>query len=364
MLQRTASDTISGEAARPGAKVTLTEIAAHADVSRATVSLVLRESPLVRDETRQRVLGAIKALNYVYDRSAARMRGRHSQTVGVIIVDLTSSFYAELTAGIDAALDRAGRIAFLANTGEDLDRQARVLARFREQAVDGVILCPAEGATVETLHQLTSANMPCVQVLRHVPGAQTDYVGTDNRLGTRLATEHLIERGHERIAFVGGDADTSVAHDRKAGYLDAMEQAGLPPRLLLCPNTKVASAGIVQAALLADAPQTGFVCFNDPTAMGAMSGASRAGQRPGHEVAIVGFDDIGDAAMTFPSLSSVAVQPQALGEAAADLLLKRIASPGGPPCRIITPPRLVIRGSSENAVGPGRRGPALQAAGE
>jgi LacI family transcriptional regulator len=355
MLQRTADGTTSSEGAAPGAKVTLTEIAAHAGVSRATVSLVLRESPLVRDETRQRVLGAIKVLNYVYDRGAARMRGRHSQTVGVIIVDLTSSFYAELTAGIDAALDRAGRLAFLANTGEDLDRQARVLARFREQAVDGVILCPAEGATIEILRQLTSSGLPCVQVLRHVAGAQTDYVGTDNRLGTTLATEHLLERGHERIAFVGGDADTSVARDRKAGYLDAMQQAGLVPRILLCPNTKVASAAVVQAALLSEDRPTGFVCFNDPTAMGAMSGASEVGQMPGDDVAIVGFDDIGDAALTFPSLSSVAIQPKALGEAAAELLLKRIESPGGPPSAIIMAPRLVIRASSLHSMSPGRR---------
>jgi LacI family transcriptional regulator len=360
MLRRNANGRMSSVGDRPRAKVTLTEIAAHAGVSRATVSLVLRESPLVRAETRQSVLGAIKALNYVYDRSAARMRGRHSQTVGVIIVDLTSSFYAELTAGIDAALDRAGRLAFLANTGEDLDRQARVLARFREQAVDGVILCPAEGANAETLRQLTSSGMPCVQVLRHVAGAQTDYVGTDNRLGTTLATEHLLERGHQRIAFVGGDAETSVARNRKAGYLDAMRQAGLVPRLLLCPNTRAASAEIVQAALLSDDSPTGFVCFNDPTAMGALSGAAKAGRAPGDDVAIVGFDDIGDAAVTFPALSSIAIQPHALGEAAAELLLKRIDSPGGPPSQIIMPPRLVVRASSLKAIRPVRRPLALR----
>jgi LacI family transcriptional regulator len=329
----------------PQRSVTLRDIAAAAGVSRATVSLVLRDSPLVRRDTRERVQAALRALDYVYDRGAARMRSRHSRTIGVIVVDLTSSFYAELTAGIDAALDRAGRIAFLANTGEDLARQARVLARFREQAVDGVILCPAEGATPDTL-RMVSDHLPCVQVLRQVGVGLADYVGTDNRLGTQLGTAHLLAQGHSRIAFVGGEADTSVARDRKAGYAATMQEAGLRPLILSCPNTKAASAEAARVALLGPEPPTAFICFNDPTAMGAMLGAHQAGRSPGRDIAIVGFDDIQDAALSYPSLSSIAIDPAALGQAAADLLLSRIEAGGGPRRQIIVPPRLVVRDSS------------------
>lgn len=346
----------------PERRVTLTDIAAAAGVSRATVSLVLRDSPLVRRETRERVQAAIGALDYVYDRGAARMRSRHSRTIGVIVVDLTSSFYAELTAGIDAALDRAGRIAFLANTGEDLARQARVLARFREQAVDGVILCPAEGATPDLL-RLIADHLPCVQVLRQVGVGLADYVGTDNRLGTQLGTAHLIAQGHRRIGFIGGEADTSVAHDRKAGYAATMQAAGLSPLILSCLNTKAASAAAARAALLATAPPTAFVCFNDPTAMGAMLGTQQAGRMPGRDVAIVGFDDIQDAALTYPALTSIAIDPEALGQAAADLLLSRIESRGGPRRQVIVPPRLVQRESSSFRLGGDAAPPLLAHAG-
>ena len=330
----------------PSDRVTLVEIAAHAGVSRATVSLVLRDSPLVRAETRRRVQESISALNYVYDRGAARMRGKHSRTVGVVIVDLTSSFFAELLAGVDAALDRAGLIAFVANTGEDIARQGRVLARFREQAVDGVIFCPAEGATPDLLLGPSRRGLPCVQALRHVAGAGTDFVGADNRLGTGLATRHLIAYGHRAIAFVGGGADTSVARDRQAGYVEAMRAAGLVPRLLTCPNTRAAAAARVRAALTEASPPTGLVCFNDPTAMGAMLAVHQAGLAPGGDVAIVGFDGIDDSALTYPALSSVAIRPSALGAAAAEQLLARLARPEAAPAEIVMTPELLVRASS------------------
>lgn len=331
---------------RASGKVTLVEIAAHAGVSRATVSLVLRRSPLVREDTRQRVHRAISELDYVYDRSAARMRGKHSQTIGVAVVDLTSSFFAELIAGVDAALDRAGRLTFLALTGEDAGRQARVLARFREHAVDGVIVVPAEGALPALLHSPSQRDLPCVQALRMIEGAGTDFVGADNRAGAHLATKHLLALGHRRIAFIGGDAQTSVARDRKAGYLDAMTAAGLTPDLFACVNTKAAGAAAARERLRRPAPPTGLVCFNDPTAMGALIGIHQAGLRPGHDVSVVGFDGIADAALVHPALTTIAIEPTALGEAAAEQLLRRIADPAGAPRRIIATPTLVVRASS------------------
>ncbi len=331
-------------------KVTLTELAAHAGVSRSTVSLVLRNSPLVKIETRERVRAAIAALGYVYDRGAAGMRAKLSQTVGLVVVDLTSSFYAELIAGADAALDRAGRVAFLANTGEDVGRQTRVLERFREHAVDGVVVCPAEGAGAELVRRLADWGLPCVQVLREIEDT-ADYVGTDNRLGTDLATQHLLRLGHRRIAFVGGTAETSVARDRRAGYREALERAGLEPIWLACPSTKADGAAAVRAALLGARPPTGFVCFNDPVAMGAIFGVQQAGRVPGRDAAVVGFDDIADAALWQPALTSISIRPAALGEAAAELLLRRIANPLGAPERIIIEPRLVVRDSSGGPVG-------------
>jgi LacI family transcriptional regulator len=181
---------------------------------------------------------SIATLGYVYDRSAAGMRAKLSRTVGLVVVDLTNSFYAELIAGIDAVLDRAGQVAFLANTGEDPKRQQRVLDRLREHSVDGVILCPAEGASPEMVEGVLDWGLPCVQVLRTIDGVATDYAGTDNRLGANLATEHLVALGHRRIAFLGGAAETSVSRDRRAGYLDVLAGHNIAPLLGPCRSTK------------------------------------------------------------------------------------------------------------------------------
>jgi LacI family transcriptional regulator len=335
-------------------KVTLTELATHAGVSRSTVSLVLRESPLVKDETRRRVRQSIATLGYVYDRSAAGMRAKLSRTVGLVVVDLTNSFYAELIAGIDTVLDRSGQVAFLSNTGEDPKRQQRVLERLREHSVDGIILCPAEGASPRLIEAVLASGVPCIQVLRSLEGATTDYAGTDNRLGADLATDHLVGLGHRHIAFLGGAADTSVSRDRKAGYLDALGRHGLAPFVEPCRSTKGEASAAMARVLDSKTPPTAVVCFNDPVAMGAMFGIAEAGRQPGDDVAVIGFDDTADAAFCRPSLSSISIQPTALGEAAADLLLRRIANPDGPPERLVIPPRLVVRASS---------GPARDAAG-
>lgn len=331
---------------RRGGKITLTEIAAHAKVSRSTVSLVLRESPLVNEKTRQRVRESIEALDYVYDRGAARMRGRSSKTVGLVVTDLTNSFYAEFIAGVDETLDAGGRIALLANTGEDVDRQRRVLERFREHAVDGVVLCAAEGATPAFVDRLREWGMPCVQALREVEGAVADFVGTDNRLGTEMATEHLIRQGHRSIVFVCGAAETSVSQLRRQGYLDAMQANGLNPMIYHCRSTKEAAARVAREAFASIEGPTAAVCFNDPVAMGVTLGLRQLGRSPGVDVAVIGFDDIADAALWVPSLSSIAIHPADLGSAAAELLMRRIIDPEGAVERIIVPPRLVIRDST------------------
>ena len=124
---------------------TVKDIARHAGVSAATVSLVLRNSPLVAAATRAGVQSSIDSLGYVYHRAAANLRTRLTHTVGLVICEITNPFYAELAAGIDDALDQAGWVAFVANTAESPTRQSRFIARMREHRVDGILLAPAEG---------------------------------------------------------------------------------------------------------------------------------------------------------------------------------------------------------------------------
>ncbi|WP_434625163.1 LacI family DNA-binding transcriptional regulator [Azospirillum sp. B2RO_4] len=344
----------ASDSERPGT-VTLTEVAGHAGVSRSTVSLVLRGSPLVAAETRERVQAAMVALGYIYNRGAANLRAARTQTVGLLVCELNNPFYAELTAGVDDVLDTEGFVAFIANTAEQPERQDRFLQRMREHNVDGVILCPAAGTQAELLDRLDRWRLPCVQALRFVSDGFVrergrDYAGVDYQAGMETVTEHLISLGHRRIAFVGGTLDHSAYAARHAGFTAAMRRHGLADDLVLrCPLTR--RSGAEMADHLLNRPQaptaapTAALCYNDVVALGLMLGLEARGLRAGHDLAVTGFDDVPEAALSRPALTTVATSARQIGQEAARLLLRRIADPQGPPERIILPSRLVVRQS-------------------
>ncbi len=221
-------------------QITLSDVAAHASVSRATVSLVLRRSPLVAAATRERVEEAISAVGYVYNRGAARLRTGLSGTIGVIVPEITNPFYAELTAGIDEKLDAAGRLAFLANSNESPQRQERFVRRIKEQGVDGVILCAAVGTSPALIAQIKAWRIPLVQILRTVEGAESDFVGPDFRRGIEAVVRHLAARHHTRIALLPSSKETSASRDRVEAFVAAMRQHGLGSRP--CPGLLVVQA--------------------------------------------------------------------------------------------------------------------------
>ena len=323
------------------------DIARHAGVSAATVSLVLRNSPLVAAATRAGVQSSIDSLGYVYHRAAANLRTRLTYTVGLVICEITNPFYAELAAGIDDALDQAGWVAFVANTAESPARQSRFIARMREHRVDGILLAPAEGSAAEVIDELTRQGTPVVQMLRRVGRQSADYVSADFRLGMTLAAEHLIRHGHQRIAFVGGARRVSPARDRTEAFRDVLPRFGLPigPIVNCLPTREGGAAAVGQ--LFRDKPNapTAVVCHNDLCALGVMLGLADLGLKPGSDVAVVGFDNIPEGALHRPSLTTVAIGAREIGEEAARLLLRRIKSPGGSSESIILPPKLVIRES-------------------
>ncbi len=325
-------------------RVTLRELAAHAGVSRSTVSLVLRESPLVAALTRARVRESMAATGYVYDRGAARLRSGVSQAIGLVISEITNPFYAELTAGIDAVLDRAGWVAFLANTGDRTDRQERFLQRMREQKADGVLLCPASGTEAARLGEIAASGLPIVQILRRTGPMQGDYVGPDYRIGMALAVEHLCVRGHVRIGLIASDRRNSASRERLEGLTESLTRHGLTPALVApCESSRAKAAALAASLMDRTDPPTALICHNDVIALGMLSGLQRLGRRPGSDVALIGFDNINECCTSIPALSSIATQPAEIGAAAADLLLRRIADPTGAPEQILLPPRLVIR---------------------
>ncbi|MDR5835613.1 LacI family DNA-binding transcriptional regulator [Caballeronia sp. LZ034LL] len=333
---------------KPGSPVTLLDIANELGLSRATVSLVLRNSPRISEATRERVLEAFKRQGYVYNRHAAGMRSNQTHTVGVVVNDLANPYFTMLVRAIEASLSTQGFMTLLGNTDESLDRQSRFLETVRQHNIDGLIVCPTESTTATQMRQVLAWGIPCVFASRYVSGLQADYVGVDNRRGMALATSHLIGLGHKRIAMIGGIMRASTGSDRAEGYREALQAAKIKfdERLLVpSPLTRYDGKRIITELLRLKNPPTAVVCGNDIVAFGVMLGLRAHGIEPGRDFGVVGFDDVPEAALWEPPLTTVQVLQDEIGQSAADLLLKRMTEPSRTATRILSDPVLIIRGT-------------------
>ena len=326
-------------------RVTLLDVAKHAEVSRATASLVVRKSPLVGAETRLRVEAAMRELGYVYNMGAARLRADRSHTVGVVVPNLTNPFFAELLGGMEASVDAAGLVMIIANSGDGLPRQATVLQRLREHGVDGIILCPAAGTPDELAGQVDEWKLPLVQALRHVTN-ELDYAGADYAAGMEEAVEYLVSLGHRIIGFAVHGPVHSAYQERIQGFREAMTRYGLQPDLVVrVPDRVDQIAQEAHALFEQGGAPTAVICFNDLVAHGLAAGFHDRGLDVGRDISLIGFDDVADAEAMRPRLTSVSTAPSEIGRNAAALLLDRIARPSLSPRQWISPTRLNIRDS-------------------
>lgn len=337
-----------------GRKVTVRDIAAGCGVSRATVSLVLRGSPLVNKDTRARVEAELRKQGYVYNRAAANLRRRTSSSIALVINELANPFFAEFAAGVDEVVGEAGMVTLLGSSSESPKREQAVLGSLIEHGPGGIILSPAEGSEASQVLAAVGARTPLLLFNRELTGEQPEYahwdtLALDNQQGAREATAHLIAQGHRRIAFFGGHRDSSSCRQRRAGYEEAMRAAGLKPVPeweIECLPTRLDAARCAQALFDSAPAPTAAVCYNDAVALGLMHGLAQRGIVPGRDFAITGFDDIAEAALATPSLTTLAAAPRARGRQAAQMLLERLRDPDGQARRIVAPVTLVVRASS------------------
>lgn len=328
-------------------KVTLLEVARAAGVSRATVSLVVRKSPLVAEDTRKKVEQVMAELDYVRDLGAARLRSNSSHTIGVIVPNLVNSFFTEFLAGVEQVMEEEDRVVLLANSQDDTARQNAILQRFRGHGVDGVIMCPAEETDPDLPERLQKWGLAVVQSLREVGHSATDYAGADYAGGIFLAIQHLVSQGHRRIAFLSVPARTSAREERLDGVASALalcgaENAGIVEAELSWQGSEQSAAEV----LALPGKPTAVLCFNDILAAGLMLGLRRAGCEPGRDIAVIGLDGLPLAELTYPPLTSVAVDPAGIGTMAARLLARRLILPDAAVERSIVAPRLIVRESS------------------
>ena len=211
--------------------ITILDVAAEADVSKSTVSLVLQGSDLIRKETAERVREAARKLGYVYNRRAGELRRKSSNTIGVVINDLMNPFFAEVLVGLERKLVDAGYIVFMAHTSESLERQQQVLTAMREQNAAGIALCPVLGTPASLAKAVKSWGIPLVVIIRTLGSGSYDFAGSDNERGVRLASQHLLMAGHRRLGFLGGHGGPALAQ-RLDGYKAALSEAGIDLSLI------------------------------------------------------------------------------------------------------------------------------------
>ncbi|QTL02801.1 LacI family DNA-binding transcriptional regulator [Aquabacter sp. L1I39] len=341
-------------------KVTLQRLALELGLSTATVSLALRDSPVVAEATRQKVQEVARARGYVANRGAASLRTARTNIIGVGLHDIINPSFTELLAALEDALSAAGKTVLLGVGQEDVARQTQVLGTLAEYRPDAFIVSPAAGTGVDDLRALAATGIAVVQVTREVEGSGFDFAGSDDVTGVRLAVSHLVALGHRRIAMIGGFEAASTGRRRFAGYRAGLDAAGLPfdPALVM-PGRGTREHGrfAMEQLLALSEPPTAAVSFNDLCAFGAMIGVQAAGRVVGEDVSIVGYDDIGEAALWHPALTTVYTRIPEYGRAAATLALARIADPTRPVERVVLEPHLVVRGSAGPPKPVSRRAP-------
>ncbi|MGB1198042.1 MAG: LacI family DNA-binding transcriptional regulator [Thalassotalea sp.] len=303
--------------------VTVIDVAKEAGVSKSTVSLVLTGSDKVSDRAKQKVEKAIEDIGYVYNRDAASLRSRKSNLIAIVINDLKNPYSAQLAVGLEKQIRQMGLFSMLVNSGECVETQTLLVKNLKEYNVAAFIICPAPDTSPEWINSLVEQGFPVVHIMREVAGAKVATVLPDNFTGTKLATQHLQNKGYKKIAFIGGNESISDYHQRLAGYTEAMTLAEIPFSKKLCVQsntTRNGGRGAMKEALALAADLEAVVCFSDVIAYGAIEQIRTSGKEPGKDIAVVGFDDLEDSRLMSPALSTVHVDANQIAIAVCQIL--------------------------------------------
>ncbi|KAA5835205.1 LacI family DNA-binding transcriptional regulator [Saccharopolyspora hirsuta] len=342
---------MTGKSRGGSGAVSIKDVARHAGVSIATVSNALNRPELLSAATRGRVLSAIDQLGYVRSESARQLRAGRSRVLGLLVLDMGNPFFVDVARGAEDAAHAADVGVMLCNSGQDPAAEAMYLSLFAEHRVRGVLVTPTN-VSGENLAAFRRRGIPYVYVDRVAADDEDSCsVSVDDVAGGELAVRHLLDRGHERIAFVTGPMSLAQCRDRLAGARSALSGAGLPEEALSVVETTTldVTAGRDAGSRLLGLRErpTAVFCANDLLALGVLQAMFAAGVRVPEDIAIVGYDDIEFAAAAAVPLTSVRQPARQLGRKAAELLLAETSGqPGHTHERVVFQPELVVRRST------------------
>ncbi len=324
------------------------DVALHASVSVTTVSHVVNGTRFVSEVARQRVEAAVRELGYVPSAVARSLKHNTTRTFGMVIPNNSNPYFAEIIQGVEARSFAAGYNVILCNSNDDPERQAAYLRVLAEKRIDGLIFV-VTGSDAVVRATLGGINTPLVLLDREVSGVSSDLVEVNHVLGSQMATEHLLELGHPRVACISGPPGLSPSSQRRAGWKDALEKAGVERKESdLARGDFTARGGyLAMQTLLKRRPRpTAVFACNDLMAVGALTAAREAGIAVPQQLSIVGFDDIELAAFSAPPLTTVAQPKLEIGTLAAELLLERVSASRSESRRVILDPKIKVRGTT------------------
>lgn len=327
-------------------RATMTDVAALAGVSLKTVSRVVNGEAGVSPDRVERVQRAVDQLDYRHNLAASNLRrGLRTQTVGVLLHDLRNEFAAALLRAIEDRARPHGVAVLAASLDDSQDREPELVRDLVVRRVDGLMLMPSSPDQSHLSVELR-AGLPVVAVDRPARGVDIDTVVVDNADGARAGTAYLLDRGHRRIACLTDRSFLWTAAERRRGYVEALERAGiaLDDRLVV-PDlaTTDDAVAVVTRLLQQDDPPTAIFAARNELTVGAVRALQRLGRE--HEVALVGFDDFPLADLVSPSVTVVSQDVANLGAVAADLLFERMHGDGEQPRTVVLPTRLIERES-------------------
>lgn len=327
-------------------QVRLDDVARRAGVSTSTASRALNGLGELSEHTRAAVARAADELGYRPSHVARWLRTQVTNTVGLVVPTISHSFYASVTHGAQATLEQHGYRLVLVDAGEEPETVEQAVQTLLSHHVDGLLVCtvPLHAARFSEL----AGSTPLVFIDEFAPGAGVGNVVLENAVGVSLLVEHLAGHGHRRIAFIGGPADRTSGRERRAGFLQAMNEHGLIVAEELVREARWAIASGFEHAvslLTGGQPPSALITASAELALGALAAARRLRVEVPAELAIGCFDDLYFAPLLEPSLTSIAYDTRALGVEAASILLSTIEQGDGVRRDARIPVRLVVRRS-------------------
>jgi LacI family transcriptional regulator len=331
-------------------RVTIADVARAAGVHPSTVSRALNPVTrgMVTEAVAARVTDVADRLGWRPSALAAGLRTRKSRTIGILVPDLVNPVFPPIVRAAEARLAEAGYVALLANTDTDATREALLIERMAAHLVDGLMLASAaSGSRAQEL--CDHFRIPVVLINRRLAGSHAPAVINDDRRGMALAVRHLLDLGHRRIAHIAGPPGVSTAADRRAGFLAALEAAGLDGKAARIVEAEAYTAAAGRKAMDALLAQQGFTAVaaaNDMLCLGAYDSLAAVGLRVGVDVSVTGFNDMPFVDRISPSLTTIRIQHAEMGLRAAEVLLVALAGTAPGPQGFVLEPELIARASS------------------